>query len=334
MATLSDIAKQAGVSTATVSRVLNQDSTLSVSSETREKILVIADQLGYDKHLKTNKTSEIEQAKSLAVVQWYSPQEELNDLYYYAIRIGLEQRAQEVGFSIQRFFNQAIFEEEVQVDGIIAIGKFSCQQIQALSQISPQVIFVDSDTLTQGHSCVTTDFDNAVHQVINYFLDQNLTTIGMLAGEERTSDGAEALIDQRFRTFKNDLTERGLYRPSHIYIGDFSTQSGYRLMKQAISELGDKLPQAFFIANDTLAVGALRALHEANISVPKRVSLISFNDTPITKQVFPALSSVTVFTEEMGRLAVDLLQTQLETPSSIPRMIRLATQLSLRDSSL
>ncbi len=107
----------------------------------------------------------------------------------------------------------------------------------------------------------------------------------------------------------------------------------HELMKKATTELGDELPQAFFVANDTLAIGGLRALQEANIAVPDRVSLISFNDTPLTKQVFPALSSITVYTEEMGRTAVDILNRQLIKRHTVPTMTRLATNLTLRDST-
>lgn len=156
----------------------------------------------------------------------------------------------------------------------------------------------------------------------------------MIAGEERTSDQNELLIDQRFRTFKNYAHENGIYNIDYIYVGPFSAQSGYQLMTEAINILGDKLPQAFFVANDTLAVGAMKALQENHIAIPEQVSLISFNDTAITKQVFPALSSITVYTEEMGITAVDIMNKQLINPGNSVTMTRLGTKLTLRESSL
>ncbi|MCR8967092.1 LacI family DNA-binding transcriptional regulator [Streptococcus zalophi] len=333
MATIKDIAKAAKVSMATVSRVLSQDDTLSVSPKTREKILTAAEKLNYTKHQKNSKKNG--QKKTIAILQWYSEQEELNDLYYYAIRVGIEKRAQELGYDILRFFNNAIFSIDTNIAGILAIGKFSQKQIEKLEKITSTLIFVDSDTLNDGYSCVTTDFDSSVINTIDYFLEHQLSDIGMIAGEESTSDGLEHLIDQRFRTFKNYMSELGIYKAKSVYVGPFSTQSGYNLMQKAIQELGNELPQAFFIANDTLAVGALKALQEAKIAVPERVSLIAFNDTPITKQVFPALSSVTVYTEEMGKIAVDLMtQTLSPNPPKIASMVRLATKLTIRDSCL
>ena len=80
---------------------------------------------------------------------------------------------------------------------------------------------------------------------------------------------------------------KGIYHDELVFQGSFTAQSGYDLMKEAIQNLGDQLPPAFFAASDSLAIGALRALQEAGISLPDRVSLISFNDTSLTKQVYP-----------------------------------------------
>ena len=88
------------------------------------------------------------------------------------------------------------------------------------------------------------------------------------------------------------------------------------------------------MASDALAVGAMRALQEASIPIPEQVSLISFNDTSIAKYVYPALSTVTVFTEEMGRQGLNLLHQELtENSLGIPYKITLATKLTLRESS-
>ncbi|MGT2949276.1 LacI family DNA-binding transcriptional regulator [Streptococcus devriesei] len=332
MATLKDIAKLAKVSLATVSRVLNRDETLSVSEKTRHRILSIADELGYTKHQKSGNFTRIR--RKIAIVQWYSEQEELNDLYYYNIRIGLEKRAQELDYEVLRFFNNDILTLTEEVVGIIAIGKFSSEQIVELERYSNKLVFVDSDTLTAGHPCVTTDFDHAVIQVLDHFLQKGLSKIGMIAGKEKTTDGKESLIDQRFSVFKNYASEKRIYHSNYVYVGEFSSQAGYELMTKAIHDLGDDLPQAFFVANDTLAIGALRALQKAAIAVPQRVSLISFNDTSLTRQVFPTLSSITVYTQEMGRIAVDILNRQILNPHTVPTMTRLATNLTLRDSSL
>lgn len=332
MATLKDIAKLAKVSPATVSRVLNRDETLSVSETTRHRILSVADELGYTRHQKSGNFTKIRQ--KIAVVQWYSQEEELNDLYYYAIRTGVEKRAQELGYDILRFFQDEPIQLGQEVAGLIAIGKYSQTQIKELETYRNAIVFVDSDTLTAGHSCVTTDFEHAVTSVIDYFLAKGINKIGMIAGQEKTADNAELLNDPRLKIFKTYAYEKNILDDQIIFKGEFSSQSGYQLMKNAIKDLKENLPAAFFIANDTLAIGALRALQEANLSVPNRVSLISFNDTPLAKAVFPSLSSVTVYTKDMGRCAVDVLNRHILNSETIPTLTRLATKLTLRNSSL
>lgn len=331
MPTLKDIARLAKVSQATVSRVLNHDDTLSVGQATKHRILAIADEIGYTKHLKSLNQSTTK--RKIAILQWYSEQEELNDLYYYAIRIGIEKRAQELDYDIIRFFNQNIDTLTPDVIGIIAIGKFSQHQISILESLTENLVFVDSDTLPLGHSCITADFDNAVTTVVDYFLEKHLTPIGMIAGQERTSDNREVVTDPRTTVFTSYTKQHHIYDNSLVFTGPFSTQAGYQLMKTAISTLKEKLPRAFFIGNDCLAIGALKALQETNIPVPDRVSLISFNDTPLTRQVYPTLSSITVPTEHMGKTAVDILNRQFITPQTVKSMTRLATHLTLRESS-
>lgn len=333
MVTIKDIAHAAGVSSATVSRVLNQDQAMSVSDETRTKIFTIAEQLGYKKSKRTNKRSK--SSHRIAIIEWYTEQEELDDLYYYSIRLGAEKRAQELDYEVIRIFNNDSMAQLENIDGIIAIGKFSPDKIKELETYSDNLVFVDSDTLNYGHSCVTTDFENSVINVIDYFINNGLKKIGMIAGQETSSDKSTLLSDPRLNTFQSYLKQLKLYDPNLIKIGSFSSEAGYKIMKKFIIELGDNLPQAFFVANDALASGALRALQEAKIPVPERVSLISFNDTSLAKYMYPKLSTVTVFTEEMGKQAIQILeQSFLKDSPSVAYMVKLATRLTIRESSL
>ena len=333
MATIKDIAQTAGVSPATVSRVLNYDKSMSVSDETRKKIFDIAEQLNYKKSNRQKKTAS--QTHRIAIVEWYTELEELDDLYYYSIRLGIEKKAQELGYDIVRIFNNDSLSQLEQIDGIIAIGKFSSKQVKELEQYSPALVFVDSDTLDQGHSCVTTDFEHAVTHVLDHFLQQDIQEIGMIAGREETADGTTSLDDPRLACFCRYLSDKGLYQPTYVKTGKFSSESGYQLMKDMIDEQKEQMPKAFFIASDALSVGALRALQEAGIAVPQDVQIISFNDTSIAKYVYPPLSTVTVFTEEMGKQALQMLDQMIKTDESpIPYMIKLSTKLTLRESSL
>ena len=181
---------------------------------------------------------------------------------------------------------------------------------------------------------MTTDLEDSVIMVLDHFLEKGHEEIGLLVGQEQTADATPLQMDPRQRTFQQYLTAKGFYQERFVAVGEFSTESGYQLMEQLIQGLGNELPTAFFMASDALAVGALRALQEHHIAVPERVSIISFNDTSIAKYVYPALSTVTVYTEEMGKQAIQMLwQTFQGTQPSVPYMVKLATKLTIRDSS-
>lgn len=330
MATLKDIASLAEVSIATVSRVLNQDESLSVTEETRHRILTAADELGYTRHQKSGNFKK--EKHQIAIIQWVSEEDELDDIYYYNIRLGIEKRAQELDYEILRYFNDIPFSLAEEVIGILCIGKFSREQITELESLGKSLVFVDSDTLLQGHPCVTTDFENAVQTALSYLTEQWCKSIGLLTGQEKTTDSTEIVPEPRLRSYRNYCIEKSIYDPLLILSGNFTVRSGYDLLASKIAS-GTPLPDAYFAASDSLAIGALRALQENGINVPEDIQIISFNDTSLAKQVYPPLSSVTVYTEEMGRTAMDVLNKQVLAPREIPTLTMLGTKLTLREST-
>ncbi|KRL00948.1 LacI family DNA-binding transcriptional regulator [Liquorilactobacillus capillatus] len=330
-ATLKDIAQEVGVSLATVSRVLNYDQALSVSDETRQKIFAVADSLQYSKTKRRISTSV--QNKKLAIVQWYSESKEQDDLYYMSIRMGIERQGQAQKFEVTRIFQNKMGQLTSDVDAVIAIGKFSPAQVQALAALTDKLVFVDDDQFAAGFDSVLTDFRIATERVVTYFWRQGIHEIGLIHGIETSTDKAIEVFDQRYLAFKSALEKRNAYLAKLVFQGDYTSQSGYQMMKQAIKVLGKDLPRAFFITNDPMAVGALKALREANIKVPDRVKIFSFNNTSLATFVYPELSSVNVETELMGKTAVNLLADRLQTGRTAPQRIELGTKLVERNSS-
>nr|WP_027825994.1 LacI family DNA-binding transcriptional regulator [Levilactobacillus parabrevis] len=331
-ATLKDIAKSVGVSLATVSRVLNYDRTLSVSESTRKQIFEVAEDLNYTKS-KRRTNAPVKQLR-VAIVQWYSKSKELDDLYYMAIRLGLEKRCEQLNMLATRTFQNNLQAIDPDVDAIIAIGKFSDEQVQTLSQLTGNLVFVDQDQLGHGYDSVVTDFDVAVQQVVDYFWQHDQHEIGLICGSESTTDGKLDVLDPRYTAYCRDLEERGAFDPKLVFTGDYTSESGYEQMQAAVTRLGANLPHAFFVSNDPMAAGALKALRENEISVPDRVSLFSFNDTTIAKYVFPELSSVHVNTEMLGAEAADLVADRLQTGRRTPQRVTIGTELIVRESTL
>lgn len=328
MATIKDIAELAGVSIATVSRVLNYDSSLSVGDETKKRIFEVAEQLSYKK----KPARKLETGK-IALLQWYTEKEELEDLYYMSIRLGVENQARQLGFSVAKYFqdNYADLKQD-EIQGLIAIGKFSNKQIKDMVSITSNIVFVDISPDEEKFDSIVIDFEKATKKVIDHYLKHGHEEIGYIGGREVFKDKTSTIEDLREVTFKTYLAEKGRLNEAFMYVGSFSVDDGHSLMKKAIMEHGENLPTAFFAANDSLAVGALRALLEEGIPVPGRVNIIGVNDISISKYVFPSLSTVKVFTELMGETAVNTLVERIEG-RKIAKKITISTQLIIRDSS-
>ncbi|GAA0591116.1 LacI family DNA-binding transcriptional regulator [Virgibacillus siamensis] len=325
MATIKDIAQKANVSIATVSRVLNSDPSISVGADTRQHIMDAARQLGYTKHLdKKNKRLRI------AIVHWYTEKEELNDMYYYSIRLGVEKKLDRKGYAYIRLFQNT--DKNPDVDGIIAIGKFSVRQKKQLEKWSSAICFVDDVHAGPSADSVVVDFHQATADILNRFLDRGHAKIGMLAGEETVFGSTEVLDDPRYRSYCSILQEKDCFNEAHNFKGTFTVESGYEMMKEAVLTLGEGLPGAFFCANDSIAIGAMRALNDLDVKVPERVSIVGFNDSSVAKYVSPSLSTVKVYTELMGETSVSLLEERILDGRTVAKKVVLATELIERES--
>lgn len=328
MATIKDIAEKAGVSSATVSRVLNYDVTLSVADETKMRVFEAAEALSYRKRA-TKKYVD----QKIAIVHWYTEKEELNDLYYLSIRLGIEERCKEVGMSPEVYFFDNIRDIQAsEIEGIIAIGKFSDAQVTELTGINPTVVFADYCPNEDKYDSIMINFELATKKIIDFFLSTGHTEIGFIGGREHLKGQKNPLEDLREKTYATYMNEKGFYDARYAFVGKFSVDEGYRLMQEAIQTLGDELPTAFFMSSDVMAIGAIRALHENAIPIPERVSLIGINDMSISKHMYPALSSIRVYTDIMGETAVDTLIERLEG-RKIAKKVFISTKLIVRESA-
>lgn len=326
MATIRDIAKLARVSPATVSRVLNYDQELSVAQETKQRIFEVAEDLNYTKHKRANKIGKA----VIRLVQWYDEAEELADLYYLSIRLGIEKKAEELNIQIRR---EALNElSDIQVNGTIALGKFDAEQIRQLKQTDENLLLVDFDGMNMGLNSLVVDFDQSVNLVIDHFIRQGYQKIGILSGEEKTKHNLQPIEDPRLMAFKHKMKQLNLYRPEFTLTAAFSMETGKTAMAEFLSST-EELPNALFASSDALAVGAMQAIQAAGLRIPEDISVIGFNDVSVAKYVSPALSTIKVETEWMGELAVSTILDLAKEFSPVPRKIMLGTKLIQREST-
>ncbi|MFD2706756.1 LacI family DNA-binding transcriptional regulator [Salibacterium lacus] len=327
MATIKEIADRAGVSPSTVSRVLNYDKALSVADTTKKRIFEAAEELSYQK-VRGKKT----EVRTIAFLHWVDDQEELDDIYYMAIRFGIEKRADMSNVKLVKYGEDELEQIETDVEGIIAVGHFNQDQVQALKRLEKKIVFVDSNPDETASDAVLVDFERISKMIIDHYVKQGYKEIGFIGGYETFKDTTEPMTDLRERYYRSYMAELGLLQEKFIFVADFSVDSGYQQMEKAIRTLGEELPGAFYVANDPMAVGCLRALHESGLNVPDDVSLIGINDITVSKYLFPPLSSVKIYTELMGETAVDLVLERIQEERKVPKKVYLNSDLQLRQS--
>lgn len=295
----------AQVSSSTVSRVLNHDDTLSVSIETKRKIFEAAEELSYQKPQKAPKKSK--NKYSFALVHWYNELQEINDPYFLSIRVGIEHECAFNDINLTKIYYTAEgynFPNK-SYDAIILVGKFSNKQHAFFKNYSNNIILVHDTSYNFEFDCVVAEFKQITSDIIHNILEKGHTHIGYIGANEKIIDSQEIITDIRQIEFTTYLKSLGLFNEQFVRIGDFSFSDGYKMMSDIINTC-DTLPTCIFIASDTLATGALRALNENNINVPQQIAIISCNDIPTAKYLSPSLTTVKIHTEFMGRQSVKL----------------------------
>lgn len=337
MITIKQISELANVSQATVSRVLNDDHTLSVTEETRENILRIARENHYVKRTrkKSNKLSMNKQnGGKVAILLRQSLEDELINPYFLEIRKGIEMACKEQGLTTMVYRLDALHQQDIPEDlvGIIVVGIIHPESVEILRKGSTNIVFVDSSPNDKVYDSVTVDLEKATEEVIEHLMNHHYEKIGFIGGHSReykSINESKLFVNKRYKTFKRKMIELNKFDESHVFLGEYRMIDGYNLMKKAI-ETGN-LPEVFIVANDAMAVGALRALQDKGIKVPKQVALVSFDDSEIAQFASCPLSTVRIFKEEMGKASVQLLLSR-ENGREIPYKIVIPTELVIRES--
>ncbi|MBR1508663.1 MAG: LacI family DNA-binding transcriptional regulator [Eubacterium sp.] len=327
MATIKDIAREAGVSPAAVSRILNNDPTLAVAAETKKRVLEKAEELGYKKRRNTKACFTI------GIVQWFSAEDEMRDSYYLMIRQGIEDYCLKNSINIVRVFKtDTDYEESLRtVDGIICIGKFSGREIDSFTDICPNTVVLDMPVRDRQLTSISLDFREAVKDVMNYLSSLGHEKIAFLVGREYVGEN-EPITDMRKDAYLSFMKKKKLSTKGLIYEGEFNTASGYEMMKKAL--LSDVRPTAVFAASDALALGALKAVKEEGLKCPEDISIVGFNDTEMSAYTSPALTTVHAPAYDMGQQGAGLLFSASKMNTHIALKVKIPCSLVIRESCM
>ncbi|PJJ30260.1 LacI family DNA-binding transcriptional regulator [Lacrimispora celerecrescens] len=325
MATIKEIAEMAGVSAATVSRVLNFDDTLNVQDETKQRVFEAAERLEYQMRDKKKYKKKLK----LGMISSYSLEEELEDTFYLSVRIAIERKLEEEGFKKFPVNLGDSVESTSNLDGLICLGTFSESMVNKVKSFHKPAVFVDALGDLDLFDSVVTDLRHSVKKVLSYFLQEGHKKIAFIGGRDVDVDGKE-VVDLRVPIYRSFMEERGILNEEYIKIGGYTPKHGYRLGKELLA-MEDR-PSAIFTANDSLAVGCYKAIQEAGLCIPEDISVIGFNDISIAKYLIPPLTTVHIYMDFMGSQAVSILAERIYSGREISMHISLPTKLMVRGS--
>ncbi|MBR6358298.1 MAG: LacI family DNA-binding transcriptional regulator [Lachnospiraceae bacterium] len=330
MATIRDIAERAGVSVTTVSRVLNMDDTLNVSAETRVKVFEIAEELDYVPRKRKNQTEESPSVKGISIVYWYNYEQEIEDPYYLSIRLAMEEKAKEYGYRVHIVNAGNLDGLDGSDIGVLVLGRLGDEVLEVLNEkYNNNIIVVDNDFTARDYDHTGCDFRVATHNALEYLYSLGHRKIAHLGGRLKNDD--EGFRDDRDREYEIFMKDKGIYDESLIFdVGEFSLKNAYRKVAEELAK--GNVPTAIMASNDTMAIGAYRAISEAGYSIPDDISVLSFNDLPNAKYMIPPLTTVKIPTKYIGYAAVDLIVERAASPREYTKVVLLHSVLKKRGS--
>ena len=331
MATIREVAKKAGVSITTVSRILNNDDSFNVSKITKEKVLKVIKQLNYERKKNKNRISQ----SNISVIKCFDEKIENEDPYFVSLKINLEnmlkKKVSKVNFFDLEEIEKLIKYNEISnfslTDAVIFIGETSKEKLKFFKSLNENIICVDVYDTDNITDYIKFDMRNSVEIVLNYIFKLNHKKIGLLVGRNKV---VKNLVDFREKYFKEIMVKNGLYREEYLQIGDFSMESGYIMMKEILKL--ENRPTAVFCGNDSIAMGAYKAIRENKLKIPEDISIIGFNDLKLSQYSIPPLTTIKIDTKLIAQETVNSLIELLEGKRDYHKKVFLPIELIERQS--
>jgi len=330
MATIRDVAKHAGVASMTVSRVINDSG--YVSEATRVKVEAAIEELGYVPNM-LGPSLRFNQTNTLALIV-----ADITNPFWTTVARGVEDAAQEQGYNVILCNTDESPEKQEQyltmllrrrIDGILlAPVNSEPEAVNLIQKQGVSVVIVDRFVPGVDVDVIRGDSVGGAYQLTQHIIQLGHQNIAVLTGPKDVSTSSDRV--QGFLQAMHDANIESCL--NNIYWGNFTELSGYRKTKQML--MSQQLPTAIFATNNFIAIGALRALHDANKQVPDAVSVVAFDDFLDAISVDPFLTVVTQPSYEMGYQAAEMLLKRLvnEDKEGYSNIL-LPTKLVIRRSS-
>ena len=330
MIKIADVARAAGVSTATVSRALSKPD--SVSEHKREQVLLAVEALGYSpnytaKSLRTTRTQRI-----IMTVP------DISNSFYSAIIRGAEQASQAAGYSIllgdtchaserEEYYASMLSRREA--DGLIFLGHRLAPSAAAIrARLGPSAPVVNGCEYDPNLNIPSVHIDNtlAAAQAMQHLYDLAHRRIGIITGPLNSP-----LSRDRFNGVQGAAAGRGMWDDILPRNGDFSVDSGEALTHTLLDEKSP--PTAIFCFSDEMAIGAIVALRARGLKCPDDISIVGFDDIRLARAYQPALTTISQPKEQIGQKTVEILLAILSGKTGGSASITLPHELVIRSST-
>jgi DNA-binding LacI/PurR family transcriptional regulator len=329
--TLAHVARLAGVSEATASRVLT--GSIRVRQETRDKVHEAMTRLGYVRNRAARSTARL-RAGSIALVFCEENVKVFADPFFERMLWSLSKALSSADLQLivltlhspREYQTVSRYLRAGHADGALFFSMHSRPDFDFAGLGIPLVLCGRPGEGGENLSYVDADNVDGARRAVAYLLDSGRKTVATIAGPRDMSPGIDRLLG-----YREAITSVGASDPGMIAYGDFGLVSG----EHAMYRLADHRPglDAVFVASDLMAAGALRALRRLGRRVPDDVAVVGFDDAPLAQKTDPRLSTVRQPVDAMAAWMASELLATIASPSSEPRYVILDTELVLRDSA-
>jgi LacI family transcriptional regulator len=302
--TIYDVAREAGVSMATVSRVVNNNP--NVKPQTRKKVYEAIEKLGY----RPNAVARGLASKKTTTVGVVIP--DISNSIFAEVARGIEDIANMYHYNIILCNADKKVDKEVrvintllekQVDGLLFMGgTITDEHIQAFRTSSVPIVLCATSDVKESTPSVDIDHEAAAFDAVQVLIEQGHRDIAMISGtlEDPTNGYA------RYQGYKSALKKAGIsFRDEYVRVGNYRYDSGMEVTKYFL-ELTNR-PSAIFSANDEMAIGAIHTIQDFGLRVPEDISVISVDNIRMASMVRPLLTTVAQPMYDIGAVSMRLL---------------------------
>lgn len=339
MATLKEIAERTGYSPATISRILSGDQTLSVTEEARRAVLEAAGKLNYNE-TRSRRGRNPKTVLRIGLADMLTPAQQLDDPYYLYLSNYVKQGCMEKRYALtqlERRNDLFVAPAGEDLNGIIAVGLFTAKQIESLAAITPNIVFLDSSPFESRFDSVVLGYELGISLAMEHLIELKHRKIGFVGPTYKYNDRRQNALEIRRQIYCKLMEQHGLQSEMVFVECPMELEPTIKAWR-AYLHSGKELPTAVICANEDNAIGTVQCLMQEGYTVPRDLSVVSFNDTPRSALFTPALTSVSISETEMANAALRLVYERAVLPDkapirAIPLKVVVPPSLVVRDSS-